>query len=107
MSGYNYGSPVHCEYESESARLCSFKNWPICAIQRPEDLSEAGFFYEGSEDKTICFHCDGGLKDWTVDDVAWVQHARCFPRCAYVNAIKGKLFVQMVITEAGALPAIN
>lgn len=92
--------PVHPKYASQSARLRSFKDWPRSMRQKPEDLSDAGFFYTGHGDKTKCFCCDGGLKDWEEDDIPWEQHARWFNRCAYVLLVKGKQFVQMVRTEA-------
>ncbi|XP_049872548.1 death-associated inhibitor of apoptosis 1 isoform X2 [Pectinophora gossypiella] len=97
--------PVHAKYVSEAARLRSFKDWPRCMPQKPEDLAEAGFFYTGQGDKTKCFYCDGGLKDWEPEDVPWEQHARWFDRCAYVQLVKGRDYVQKVITEASAIPA--
>ncbi|KAL4716153.1 hypothetical protein ACJJTC_013930 [Scirpophaga incertulas] len=92
--------PVHPQYASEAARLNSFKDWPRCMRQKPEDLAEAGFYYTGQGDKTKCFYCDGGLKDWEDDDIPWEQHARWFNRCAYVQLVKGKEYVQNVISNA-------
>lgn len=99
--------PVHPRYASKAARLRSFVDWPRCMRQKPEDLAEAGFFYTGQGDKTKCFYCDGGLKDWENDDVPWEQHARWFDRCAYVQLVKGREYVQKVISEACAIPASN
>lgn len=92
--------PVHKKYASLAARLRTFKDWPRSLRQKPDDLAEAGFFYTGQGDKTKCFYCDGGLKDWEEDDIPWEQHARWFSRCAYVQLVKGKQFVQMVISES-------
>ncbi|XP_068617288.1 death-associated inhibitor of apoptosis 1-like isoform X2 [Battus philenor] len=97
--------PVHPRYASEAARLRTFKDWPRCMRQKPEELAEAGFFYTGQGDKTKCFYCDGGLKDWENDDVPWEQHARWFDRCAYVQLVKGRDYVQKVMSEACAIPA--
>ncbi|CAH0720023.1 unnamed protein product, partial [Brenthis ino] len=97
--------PVHSRYASEAARLRSFSDWPRSMKQKPEELAEAGFFYTGQGDKTKCFYCDGGLKDWENDDVPWEQHARWFDRCAYVQLVKGREYVQKVITEATAISA--
>ncbi|KAL0830583.1 hypothetical protein ABMA28_002732 [Loxostege sticticalis] len=97
--------PVHPQYASEAARLRTFNDWPRCMRQKPEDLAEAGFFYTGQGDKTKCFYCDGGLKDWENDDVPWEQHARWFDRCAYVQLVKGREYVQKVLTEACLVPA--
>lgn len=95
--------PVHLHYATEAARLASFKDWPRSMRQKPQDLAEAGFFYTGKGDKTKCFYCDGGLKDWETDDVPWEQHARWFDRCAYVQLVKGREYVQKVISEASAI----
>ncbi|CAH2982574.1 unnamed protein product [Chilo suppressalis] len=92
--------PEHPKYASEAARISSFKDWPRSIRQKPEDLAEAGFFYTGQGDKTKCFYCDGGLKDWENDDIPWEEHARWFSRCAYLQLVKGKDYVQRVNTEA-------
>ncbi|XP_039755149.1 baculoviral IAP repeat-containing protein 3 isoform X3 [Pararge aegeria] len=97
--------PVHARYASEAARLRSFADWPRSMRQKPEELAEAGFFYTGQGDKTKCFYCDGGLKDWENDDVPWEQHAHWFSRCAYVQLVKGKEYIQKVISEACVIPA--
>lgn len=97
--------PVHPRYASEAARLRTFKDWPRSMKQKPEELAEAGFFYTGNGDKTLCFYCDGGLRDWENDDVPWEQHARWFDRCAYVQLVKGREYVQKVISEACVIPA--
>lgn len=57
------------------------------------ELSEAGFFYTGKEDETICYYCGGGLKDWSETDQPWEEHARWFPKCPFVVVIKGEDFV--------------
>ncbi|KAI8421763.1 hypothetical protein MSG28_009727 [Choristoneura fumiferana] len=96
--------PVHPKYASESARLRTFKDWPKSMRQKPEELAEAGFYYTGHSDKTKCFYCDGGLKDWESHDIPWEQHARWFDRCAYVQLVKGRDYVQKVISEACVVP---
>lgn len=99
-------APAHPKYVSEAARLRSFANWPRSMRQTPERLADAGLFFTGEGDKTVCFHCDGGLKDWQEDDDPWEQHARWFQRCAYVQLMKGKDYVQRVMTElAGLVPS--
>ncbi|XP_030025462.2 death-associated inhibitor of apoptosis 1 isoform X2 [Manduca sexta] len=99
--------PVHPRYATELSRLASFKDWPRCMRQKPEELAEAGFFYTGQGDKTKCFYCDGGLKDWENDDVPWEQHARWFDRCAYVQLVKGRDYVQRVLSEACVIRATD
>ncbi|QOD39974.1 iap-3 [Matsumuraeses phaseoli granulovirus] len=97
------GRPVHVNYANELVRLRSFKDWPSVMAQTPDMMSEAGFFYAGTGDKTKCFYCDLKLKDWNVDDDPWKQHARWSPHCAYVNMVKGNDFVQKIITEASCV----
>jgi hypothetical protein len=43
--------------------------------QRPQELSDAGFYYSGKGDRVCCFSCGGGLKDWEEGDNPWEQHA--------------------------------
>jgi len=40
----------HPEYNLESARLSTFKDWPKGLNQKPKDLASAGFFYIGKGD---------------------------------------------------------
>ena len=47
----------------------------------------------GSEDSTVCFHCNGGLKKWEVGDDPWVEHARWFSGCDFVRLNKGSDFI--------------
>lgn len=77
--------PQHPHFSSKSKRLLSFIDWPLCMRQKPEDLADAGFFYTGHRDRTVCFHCGGGLKDWEDDDNPWQQHVQWFSQCAYVK----------------------
>ncbi|CAH1181770.1 unnamed protein product [Phyllotreta striolata] len=84
-------------YES---RLATFQNWPRSMKQRPSDLAEAGFYYTGIGDQTLCFHCGGGLKDWEENDNPWEQHALWFSKCVFVNLKKGKDFIEEVKNKA-------
>lgn len=53
-------------------------------------------------DQVRCFHCDGGLRHWNPDDDPWTEHARWFPRCSFVNLVKGQEFV-----TACAIDSVN
>ncbi|AHH82682.1 IAP-3 [Buzura suppressaria nucleopolyhedrovirus] len=99
-------SPAHPQYATKTARLRTFeRNWPCALKQKPEQLADAGFFYTGQGDKTICFFCNGGLKDWEDGDEPWEQHARWFDNCIYVQLVKGRDYVQNVISNACVIPA--
>lgn len=55
-----------------------------------------------------CFHCDGGLRNWEETDEAWTEHAKWFPKCGYVNLIKGQDFVKQCVEHRPPLdPAVG
>ncbi|OWF36928.1 inhibitor of apoptosis [Mizuhopecten yessoensis] len=60
-------------------------------------MARAGFFYAGYGDYVRCFFCGGGLRNWEPGDDPWVEHARWFPRCAYVKQNKGQTFINLVL----------
>merc|ERR1712096_261576 len=67
------------------SRLKTFSCWPPALPQRPQELSEAGFFYTGWSDKVKCFYCDGGLESWEPADSPWKEHQTGSPHCAFVK----------------------
>ena len=89
-------SPSFSNYVSLEARLASYRMWPTDSKVMPKILSEAGFFYTGWGDQTICFHCGGGLNRWEESDEPWVEHARWFKKCTFLLLVKGKAFVDEV-----------
>lgn len=92
--------PKHPQYVTEHSRLASYSDWPPSMAQTPQQMAEAGFYYTGKGDKTVCFYCDLHLKDWEAKDNPWEEHARWFDSCAYVSLVKGPDYAQKVITEA-------
>lgn len=88
--------PHHQDRITVDSRLETFQKWPKAIKQRPAELAEAGFFYTGVGDQTLCFYCGGGLKDWEENDDPWEQHALWFNKCSYVNLKKGQDFVAKV-----------
>ncbi|XP_046986426.1 baculoviral IAP repeat-containing protein 7-like [Schistocerca americana] len=95
--GIAYSSkPLWPEFVTIDSRLKTYENWPISMKQKPETLSEAGFFYTGKGDQTVCFHCGKGLRYWEEHDDPWIQHAVWFPRCGYLVMAKGKSFVDHI-----------
>ncbi|XP_064627092.1 baculoviral IAP repeat-containing protein 3-like isoform X2 [Lineus longissimus] len=85
--------PKHSNFRTVETRLLTYDNWPTSNVQRPKELAEAGFFYTGTSDNVRCFHCDGGLRNWLDSDLPWVEHAKWFPRCGYLQRVKGVEFV--------------
>ncbi|KYN06942.1 PREDICTED: E3 ubiquitin-protein ligase XIAP-like [Cyphomyrmex costatus] len=96
--------PKHPEYASFTARLTSYDRWPKAMSQTKEELANAGFYYTGSGDQTLCYHCGGGLRDWEPNDDPWVEHAKWFEYCPYLLVTKGMEFVSNVTgrTHTGA-----
>ncbi|XP_020293739.1 E3 ubiquitin-protein ligase XIAP-like isoform X2 [Pseudomyrmex gracilis] len=90
-------TPANPRYAVYEKRLQTFTGWPKDLTQTPEMLAAAGFYYTGCRDQVRCFHCDGGLRDWEPTDDVWVEHARWFAKCGFVNLMRGQKFVQQCI----------
>ncbi|AAG02727.1 inhibitor of apoptosis protein [Betaentomopoxvirus amoorei] len=100
ISNITQKGAVHPNLSNIVERLKTYKEWPISMPISTEKLAEAGFFYTGKSDKVKCFYCDGGLNKWETDDDPWIQHARWFDKCDYVKLVKGKDFIQKVMTQS-------
>jgi baculoviral IAP repeat-containing protein 7/8 len=92
----------HPEFALESQRLKSFEDWPKTIRQKPEQLSDAGFYYTGKGDRVCCFSCGGGLKDWEENDKPWEQHAMWYSKCEYLKLMKGKEYIAAVLERKQA-----
>lgn len=93
---------AHPSFTTLESRMESFSTWPLHIKLRPEELSDAGFFYTGVGDRTICFQCSGGLKDWEENDEPWKEHARYFSKCTYLIQKKGRDFIDEVLGKKSA-----
>jgi len=92
--GVNFDKPRYPQYAILTVRMSTYNGWP--ATQTPKQMADAGFIYAGYADYARCFFCGGGLRNWEEGDDPWIEHARWFPRCAYVRQNKGDQFVQLV-----------
>ena len=54
-------------------------------------------------DQVQCFYCDGGLKNWDPGDRPWVEHARWFGNCPFLQLKMGKEFILWVKAKTGAV----
>lgn len=88
--------PKHPEYANYANRLASYNRWPKAMSQTKEELAEAGFYYTGYGDQTLCYHCGGGLRDWEPNDNPWVEHAKWFENCPYLLVSQGRDFVSHI-----------
>ena len=96
---------VHSEYASYDARLSTFETWPKCMSQTKHRLADAGFYYTGEGDQTLCYHCGGGLKDWEPEDDPWEQHAKWFSKCYYLLMVKGQDYVNKITGQHVSPPS--
>ncbi|XP_062596232.1 E3 ubiquitin-protein ligase XIAP-like isoform X2 [Saccostrea cucullata] len=97
--GINFDRPKYPSYAVLAVRISSFADWPSSITQTPRDLAIAGFLYSGYGDYTRCFFCGGGLRNWEPGDDPWIEHARWFPKCAFLRQNKGDEFVALVQIE--------
>ncbi|XP_055959186.1 baculoviral IAP repeat-containing protein 3 [Patella vulgata] len=80
-----------------TTRVATFANWPRRSpLPSKEQIAEAGFYYLDREDAVKCFFCGGVLKSWRDEDIPWKEHAKWFPKCAYLLRIKGQEFVDTI-----------
>lgn len=113
QENYSQGSFVNIlqeiafpEFMTKMARAKTFTDWPKSKNQRPDELSDAGFFFTQKNDRTICFSCGGGLCDWAEQDDPWEQHALHYRNCKYLRLIKGEKFIEN-ITNASEITSMQ
>ena len=95
--------PEFPEFAVETNRIASYTDWPKFLKQRPQDLSDAGFYYSGKGDRVCCFSCGGGLKDWEEGDTPWEQHAMWYGNCEYLKLMKGQCFIDQMAKKRNAM----
>ncbi|NXL07537.1 BIR7B protein, partial [Mesembrinibis cayennensis] len=88
--------PEYPEMVTQEMRLSTFQNWPQYTDMHPEQLARAGFFYTGQDDVVRCFYCDGGVRNWSLGDDPWREHAKWYPGCEFLLRSRGREFVGSV-----------
>ncbi|MDP0563024.1 MAG: RING-HC finger protein [Candidatus Endonucleobacter sp. (ex Gigantidas childressi)] len=97
VSAEHHASSKYPQYTTYQARIESYVNWPWQeALQTPQDLAEAGYFYTGVGDVVRCFFCDIGLAEWGSHDLPWQEHARHASDCWFLKTTKGQQYVDEV-----------
>lgn len=86
----HHNDPKFPKYKTVQARLKSFKEWPKFMKQKPEELSNAGFFYTNKSDIVTCYSCGCGIRNWEVDDDPWGEHIRWYSICEHIKLNKTK-----------------
>lgn len=68
-------------------RLLTFHHWPKQIIPDKYALAQAGFYYTGQSDFTVCFACSLKVNQWERQDKPWDEHKRLSPDCMYLKMI--------------------
>lgn len=77
---------MYPEYGLFVSRLKSFETWPVAIKQKPKNLADAGFFYLGESDVTVCFSCGIFVSEWESEDDPWVEHMKLAEKeCRYLT----------------------
>ncbi|XP_017784566.1 PREDICTED: putative inhibitor of apoptosis [Nicrophorus vespilloides] len=95
-------SPKFPNYVTYEQRFKTYLHWPISMKQKPAEMAEAGFFYTGESDRTICFFCGNGLNFWEPNDDPWDQHAKWNPNCSYLRLHKSPEFIANASNDSNA-----
>lgn len=97
--GINHNRADNPIYRLSSKRLSSYRFYiDSDHVMKANDLSNAGFYYEGPSDKVRCFWCSGALESWSEDDDPWKEHARytidlCQPYVRQYNIVTKQKFI--------------
>lgn len=95
----HHNDPEYPNYKTKQARLKSFKDWPKFIKQRPEELSNAGFFYTGSSDIVTCYSCGHGIRSWEVNDDPWEEHIRWYSYCEHILLNKTEEEIEDILNK--------
>ena len=68
-------------------RLLTYHNWPKQIIPNKHALAQAGFYYTGQSDFTVCFACNLKVNQWERQDNPWDEHKSLSPDCAYIKMV--------------------
>ncbi|XP_065344243.1 uncharacterized protein LOC135942178 [Cloeon dipterum] len=99
-----WSTSKHPNFASLLKRTETFKNyWPLSMAQTGHELARAGFYYTGSGDMVICFHCGIGLKDWDREDDPFKQHAKWSSACQFLLLCKGSRSIKNVLFATKAI----
>ena len=74
------------------------ENWPRKRFAAdPKLIADAGFYYLVDGDRTKCWYCNGGLKNWEWFDDPWIKHAKWFPLREFLLKNRGVHFVKDIV----------
>lgn len=91
--------PKYSDYAVEDKRIESYKQAPSIIRLKALELSDAGFYFTGNDDRVCCFSCGGGFKDWKDTDDPWKLHAIWYGKCEYLKLMKDIDFIEKVTKQ--------
>lgn len=57
------------------------------------------FLLLGPADSVKCFSCGGVLRNWSLSDEPWIEHAKWYPSCTFLLEKKGHAFIEDIIRQ--------
>ncbi|XP_064478303.1 baculoviral IAP repeat-containing protein 3-like [Ornithodoros turicata] len=87
MSWLPMNASRHPEYADFHRRLRTFTGFPqtCTGVFAHAALADAGLFFTGTNDETVCFHCGGKLLGWQPAHDPYNEHARVYPSCEFIQ----------------------
>ncbi|KAI8745591.1 E3 ubiquitin-protein ligase XIAP [Biomphalaria glabrata] len=88
--------PKFPQYTKKESRTRTFPYWPASSCADKEDLVNAGFYLPADRKTTCCFFCGGVLGKRRKGEHPWIEHAKAFPQCGYLQLRMGSDFINEV-----------
>ncbi|CAF4799446.1 unnamed protein product [Rotaria sp. Silwood1] len=98
--------PEYPSYSSIEKRIKSFTSdwsYPSGTLLSNQMMAEAGFFYLG-QDTVCCYYCGNLLQDFEPRDCPFDEHATFYPRCDFIQNVRGPDYVNQIISECERIP---
>ncbi|XP_055882215.1 E3 ubiquitin-protein ligase XIAP-like [Biomphalaria glabrata] len=94
--GIQTGRPKFPQYTTKESRAKTFTNWPDISYADKKHLIDAGFYFTGEGKTVCCFFCGGALGERRKREHPWIEHAKAFPQCGYLQLRMGSDFINEV-----------
>nr|KAI8729776.1 E3 ubiquitin-protein ligase XIAP-like [Biomphalaria glabrata] len=94
--GIQTGRPKFPQYTTKESRAKTFTNRPAFSYADKKHLVNAGFYFTGEGKTVCCFFCGGALGERRKREHPWIEHAKAFPQCGYLQLRMGSDFINEV-----------
>ncbi|KAK0042871.1 E3 ubiquitin-protein ligase XIAP [Biomphalaria pfeifferi] len=94
--GIQTGRPKFPQYTTKESRAKTFTNWPDLSYADKKHFVDAGFYFTGEGKTVCCFFCGGALGERQKWEYPWIEHAKAFPQCGYLQLRMGSDFINDV-----------